>query len=675
MVDKTNRVAVFAHYDRDNLIQDYVVFYVQELKKVVDNIIFVSDSDVKLEELNKIKDYVTHSIVGKHGEYDFGSYKRGFLYAKANNLLENCEELVFCNDSCYGPIYPFENVFDAMSARECDYWGLTYNPVGITKTKRNPLYEDNTPHVQSFFVTFKPQVFNSDVFAEFINGVKQEKDKFLIIINYEIGLSKLLRQNGFKESVYCESSLNRECAFWFHYKKLNFHDKCPLIKTSVIRQMKKGNRRNNLLKMLSKYINYDIQLIQKDLKTNPYAKRLSLLQRIFSVYQDDGNFHTVFCFLGIKLALKNEDLHKIFSVVNSDDKKHKIVTIFGTKIKLRKRFLKDFNKIKHEKAMILNSKFWNSAWYKKEYHHNFSDKKALDYWYEKGWYKGESPSKYINVKHCGHLTHGVNPIIAYMDKNIVFLPDNKNNYKEENDAERIKEYLEYKPTRQARGVVYTCITNDYDDLREIEIYKYIDKNWDYVCFTDNQEHINLGQIGIWEIRPLFFKNLDNTRNSRKHKLSPHVLFPQYENSIWIDANINILSSHLFDEIVKKKQEIVVTEHFKNTCIYQEYQDVINAKLDDLNLINRELELIKKDNMPQNFGMPETNVLYRKHNSEVVKKLDENWLDMVLNYSKRDQLSFSYLLWKFGFDIANILIQNSRIDIDNFYVFDHKKGKF
>ena len=116
--------------------------------------------------------------------------------------------------------------------------------------------------------------------------------------------------------------------------------------------MKKGNRRNNLLKMLSKYINYDIQLIQKDLKTNPYAKRLSLLQRIFSVYQDDGNFHTVFCFLGIKLALKNEDLHKIFSVVNSDDKKHKIVTIFGTKIKLRKRFIKDFNKIKHEKAMI-----------------------------------------------------------------------------------------------------------------------------------------------------------------------------------------------------------------------------------------------------------------------------------------------------------------------------------
>ena len=76
---------------------------------------------------------------------------------------------------------------------------------------------------------------------------------------------------------------------------------------------------------------------------------------------------------------------------------------------------------------------------------------------------------------------------------------------------------------------------------------------------------------------------------------------------------------MFDEIAKKKQEIVVTEHFKNTCIYQEYQDVINAKLDDLNLINRELELIKKDNMPQNFGMPETNVLYRKHNSEVVKK--------------------------------------------------------
>lgn len=81
------RTAVFAHYDKNNLIQDYVVYYLSELKKYAEKIIFVSDSDVLPEELKKIEGIVEQSIIGRHGEYDFGSYKRGFLYAKENNLL------------------------------------------------------------------------------------------------------------------------------------------------------------------------------------------------------------------------------------------------------------------------------------------------------------------------------------------------------------------------------------------------------------------------------------------------------------------------------------------------------------------------------------------------------------------------------------------------------------
>ena len=37
---------------------------------------------------------------------------------------------------------------------------------------------------------------------------------------------------------------------------------------------------------------------------------------------------------------------------------------------------------------------------------------------------------------------------------------------------------------EARGVVYTCLTGNYDTLRE---HKYLNKNWDYVCFTDDEK--------------------------------------------------------------------------------------------------------------------------------------------------------------------------------------------
>ena len=40
-----NNVAVFAHYDKDNIIDDYVLDYLSKLSKVAD-VIFVSDNNL-----------------------------------------------------------------------------------------------------------------------------------------------------------------------------------------------------------------------------------------------------------------------------------------------------------------------------------------------------------------------------------------------------------------------------------------------------------------------------------------------------------------------------------------------------------------------------------------------------------------------------------------------------
>ena len=52
-----NRVAIFAHYDKKNIIDDYVIFYIQELKKIANEVIFVSCCDLPKEELDKLDCY------------------------------------------------------------------------------------------------------------------------------------------------------------------------------------------------------------------------------------------------------------------------------------------------------------------------------------------------------------------------------------------------------------------------------------------------------------------------------------------------------------------------------------------------------------------------------------------------------------------------------------------
>lgn len=190
----TKRIAIFAHYDKDHIIDDYVIYYLTELKKVAE-IVFVSDCNLPDEELAKIEHLTIRSIAEPHGEYDFGSYKVGFKYIQPK--LQEYDELLFVNDSCYGPFWSLQDYWDIMTTRECDFWGL---------------FEHFCPgekkwYVQSYFIVFKKQIFTSQIFADFILGIRKLPNKAQIVAVYEIGLSELLHSNNFSSASICPKSI------------------------------------------------------------------------------------------------------------------------------------------------------------------------------------------------------------------------------------------------------------------------------------------------------------------------------------------------------------------------------------------------------------------------------------------------------------------------------------
>ena len=192
------RTAVFAAYCPDGRISDAQIYYLNGLKKVVDNIIFVADSEVFPEELEKIKSIVCYCDFTRHYGYDFLSYKRGFEYFIKSRLCEMTDELIFCNDSCYAPIYPFEEMFNKMSAKSCDFWGVTAN--------ENPS-KHQSRHLQSFFLVFKSQVFRSVAFAKFMKSVKRQRKIKDVINKYEIPMSKYFLEKGFSFETYISENL------------------------------------------------------------------------------------------------------------------------------------------------------------------------------------------------------------------------------------------------------------------------------------------------------------------------------------------------------------------------------------------------------------------------------------------------------------------------------------
>ncbi len=258
------RAAVFAHYDKDNLIDDYVVYYVKALREICEKVIFVSCVDLPAEEKEKLTGIADHIIAEQHGEYDFGSYKRGFLYLHDNNLLQDIDSLIFANDSCYGPLFSLKNVFTEMDSRQVDFWGITKNRFGMAFAEPKNIVCVR-PHILSYFLVFSRKVFNSECFVEFMKNVRAETTKDAIVIKYEIGLSELLAQNGFSSDVYIKDYYRFNHVVLSLWRQLITKSKSPFLKCSVIRLT---NRNLTTIagweNVIKNHTNYPVELIKNN---------------------------------------------------------------------------------------------------------------------------------------------------------------------------------------------------------------------------------------------------------------------------------------------------------------------------------------------------------------------------------------------------------------------------
>lgn len=189
----TKRLAIFAAFCPDGRITDSQIYFLKGLQEVVDNIIFVADSNVFPNEIEKIKDLVCYADFRRHKGYDFGSYKIGYFYAKNHGFLDNIQEIILCNDSCYGPITSFKDSFDRMIEKKVDFWGYTSNS-DISKKQKE--------HIQTYFMVFNKKVFTSEIFEKFLKNIRPQKKIKDVIRKYEIPFTNKLVQAGFTCATY-----------------------------------------------------------------------------------------------------------------------------------------------------------------------------------------------------------------------------------------------------------------------------------------------------------------------------------------------------------------------------------------------------------------------------------------------------------------------------------------
>lgn len=209
----TNRLFLFAGFDKDSIIDDALIYYVSALSKFGD-VIVCMDNDCKKSELDKLKPYTIHVISGRHGEYDFGSYKRMYQYAYDKEILNKYEKLYLVNDSVFGPLFDIQETIKNIESLPTDAASLV-----ISKHKTHVFME-------SWFIRLNKKIFTSHWFYEFMSSVKAEEYKYIITVKYEHGLTNLIKNN------HCswDGLYKFYGRFTYNNPKGLFKNGCPFIK-------------------------------------------------------------------------------------------------------------------------------------------------------------------------------------------------------------------------------------------------------------------------------------------------------------------------------------------------------------------------------------------------------------------------------------------------------------
>lgn len=245
----TKRVVIFAGHNRKSKIENYVLYYLKGLREIADILIYAADNEPSPIYLQQLEKIVDKAVFEKHGEYDFGSWKRGLRVASQLSLLADADELVLCNDSCYGPVFPFAEMFAYMENSRGDFWGVTKN------------CQSALEHLQSYFMVFKKNVFNLALFKDFFEGVTQEKSFWDVVSRYEVGLSRLLIEKGkYSFDVYCtiNSGISNPCKYGCQLLAA----RSPLIKRKIF--SRGGFSQNSVTRLLSNISNDEIKKFMRD---------------------------------------------------------------------------------------------------------------------------------------------------------------------------------------------------------------------------------------------------------------------------------------------------------------------------------------------------------------------------------------------------------------------------
>ena len=201
----TNRLGIFTFYEKNGIVEDYVVYLLKELKTAVSQLIFVCNGTLSESGRLRLKGLADEIIVRDNRGFDAGAFREVLMDLAEKQGLSAFDEIVLCNDTFFGPFVPFADIFVEMESRKLDFWGLSAQPDSVDFWIGS---EDIVPaFIQSFFIVVNKRMLSDERFISFWKDLDVDKwNRTQVVKNYEQRFTAYFESLGYCWDVYTDNS-------------------------------------------------------------------------------------------------------------------------------------------------------------------------------------------------------------------------------------------------------------------------------------------------------------------------------------------------------------------------------------------------------------------------------------------------------------------------------------
>ena len=284
----TRRLAIAFFYDRQGIFDDYMPVLLEGVRPFVERIVLVCNGALTPDSEAKARASCDTLIIRENKGFDVWGYKAG-IESVGYDALADYDEVLFFNHTFFGPIFPFSEMFDAMAARNCDFWGISaHKAVAV-----NPftLWGELPYHLNSHFIAVRKRMLASAEFGRYWNGIGPIDSYEASVLRHETRFTGHFTALGYKVDTYLDTDRYGSPYPVFFDVDETIRDRSPILKRRLFFEDSRLAAQQAIdlqraLVLIRENSDYDESLIWTNIIRSAELRTLNVNAALTSVFPD-----------------------------------------------------------------------------------------------------------------------------------------------------------------------------------------------------------------------------------------------------------------------------------------------------------------------------------------------------------------------------------------------------